>query len=365
MDQLIFLYLSIFPAGKILGNLSDFIIIFISIIFIFENKKFKLNNFSIVCIFSLIFSLIFFKITELNIGILYLIRFLSYLIFSEVIYERFGKNKKDINYIFNKLIIVGIFIAIFGWIQYFLLPDLRFLRNFGWDDHYFRLVSTFLDPAFTGIILVLTEILIIVKTLKNKTKLNYLLNIFLILTILFTYSRSSYLALFFAIIFLFIKFREKFLLGILILFILLIPFLPKEPSEGTNLARTYSINQKFINYQESITLIEKSPVFGIGFDNLCIAKNKFLNSDNPKSHTCSGLDNSILFIVATTGIVGLIIFIQFIYKIIINTKLDLIGWGLMASFIAIFTHGMFTETFFYNFILGWLAILVGITRSKD
>lgn len=366
MEGLIFLYLAIFPFGKLVGNISDAIVLFLSVIFIFKIRKLKIDNFIVVCLFSILFSLSFFNLPDIFTGILYLVRFISYVILSRIVYQQFAKEKKKKILIFNSLVVVGVFIAIFGWIQYFILPDLRFLKSIGWDDHYLRLVSTFLDPAFTGIILVLTEILVLIKTIQNKVKFNFLLNIFLIITILFTYSRSSFIALTVVLIYLFLKFKDKFIFLLLGLFLILIPLLPKENSEGTNLARTYSINQKIVNYDQSLKLIQKSPIFGIGFDNLCIAKQKFLDEQNTQSHTCSGLDNSILFIVATTGITGLIVFIDAVLRIVKNTKKDRTGTTLFASLVAVFIHGMFTNTFFYSFVMGWIAILIGITREvKD
>lgn len=362
MDGLIFLYFTIFPFGKLLGVIPDLVVLLISILFILGKRKFRLNSLLVVFIFSLLFSLSFFKISQIVVGFSYLIRFIGYFIFIDVIHERFGMKKGRRDLIFNSLIIVGTFVAIFGWIQYFVFPDLRILKTIGWDDHYFRLASTFLDPAFTGIILVLAEVLVIIKTLTKRSTFNYLLNFFFIITILFTYSRASYLALLFALMFLILKFKEKFLVILMLLFLALIPFLPRAQSEGTDLARTYSVGQKFINYQESVGLIKISPLFGLGFDNLCIAKQKFLNNENISSHTCSGLDNSVLFIIATTGLAGLIVFIWEIYKIIKETKMNIYAWGLFASFIAIFVHGMFTNTFFYSFVMGWMGALIGITR---
>lgn len=363
MVGLIFAYISLFPFGKLTLFLPDLIVGFLSILLLRKGVK-KINNFILICLFSLIFSLSIFNISQIFVGFLYFLRFVSYVLFSQIVYQKFGKTNEKRKLIINSLIVVGIFVAIFGWIQYLIFPDLRALKTLGWDDHYFRLVSTFLDPAFTGIILVLTEILVLIKTVVKKSSVNYLLNIFLILTILFTYSRSSYLALFFAFAFLLWKFREKFIVILGIMFVVLIFVLPKAPSEGTNLLRTYSVGQKFINYEESFRLIKKSPLFGIGFDNLCISKLKFLGEENVQSHTCSGLDNSILYIVATTGIIGLIIFIDWILRIVKNTRVDIYGTALFASIMAVFVHGMFTNTFFYNFILGWMAILIGVTRSR-
>src|SRR5260221_8499217 len=111
MDVLIFFYISIFPFGKLLGNISDLIVILISLYAFWSCRRFKVNKFILVCIFSLIFSLSFFKFTQLFTGILYLIRFVSYVFFAKVVYERFGRTEKRRKLIFNSLIISGIFIA--------------------------------------------------------------------------------------------------------------------------------------------------------------------------------------------------------------------------------------------------------------
>ncbi len=352
MDFLIYFYLAIFPFGKTLGNLSDVIIIFICLWAFVKGYKFKTNNFILICVFSLLFSLSFFKLPQILVGIMYLVRLISYVFFAQILKARFGNSKIKREFLFNALIAIGFFIAFFGWIQYLFFPDLRALKVFGWDDHYYRLVSTFLDPAFTGIFLVLAEILVVLKTIKKNTRVNISLNIIFVFTILFTYSRASYLALLFSFAFLFLKYKKKAILFLSILFIFLMPILPKPGGQGVNLARTYSIIDRFDNYRESILLIKKSPVFGIGFNNVCIA-----TARNSSSHSCSGLDNGLLFITATTGVVGLIVFIQTIFRLIRNTRKDIYGTAIMVSLMAIFVHGMFTATFFYSFVMGWVGIL--------
>lgn len=350
MDRLIFFYLVLFPFGKLTGILPDLVIF---IIFIVSYKDYKANKFLLIAIFSLVFSLSFFNFSQIFVGALYLFRLIIYFSLINIVY-------KDKKIIFNSLIVVGFFVAVFGYFQYLFFPDLTSLRSLGWDDHYYRLVSSFLDPAFTGIILLLTQILLVVKILKEKNNKLYYLILFVLIAILLTFSRSTYIAFFVSNIILFLKFRQKFILGFILLFILLIPFLPKPAGEGVNLLRTYSINQKIINYDKSFEIINESPVFGIGFNNICL-----VNNSDYESHACSGLDNSILFILATMGIVGLVIFIDFVIRIIKKTKMDYVGWGLVVSLIAVFIHGMFTNTFFYNFVLGWIFILISITRAKD
>src|SRR5258708_37344151 len=216
VNGLIILYLILFPFGKLLGVIPDVIIFLFFLLNLIRRRNFIPKgqaSLIIACAFSLLFSLSFFKLPQIFVGILYLVRLVAYFSLTQIKF----KNKK---FIFNSLIIVGVFIAIFGWIQYFFFPDLRALKMLGWDDHYFRLVSNFFDPAFTGILLVLAEILIFIKTVKSETRLNYFLNIFLIITVLFTYSRAIYLALFFAFLFLFWNFKYVLILFLSVLFIL-------------------------------------------------------------------------------------------------------------------------------------------------
>lgn len=375
MDSLIFLYLLLFPFGQLLKvkfiNLTDVIVLLAALLFVLKGK-FKLEyffkyfiDFLVIAIFSLIFSLNFFSIDKILIGALYFLRFVSYILFGQIVVRHFGRNSKGKKLIFNSLIVVGVTFAIFGWVQYLIFPDLTALKALNWDDHYFRLTGTFLDPAFIGILLTLTEILVMVKTIKTKNKINYFLIIFLLVTILFTYSRASYLAFLFSGAYLLIKFRQKFVGFSLLLFLVLIPLLPRPAGEGVNLTRTFSINNRFINYEEGMSLFLKSPLFGLGFDNICAAKSKFLSFKDLTSHSCSGLDNGILFILVTTGIIGMASFTRAINALVLDTEVNIYGKGLMASMIAIFVHGMFTNTFFYNFVLGWIFLLAAITRKKS
>ncbi len=375
MDTLIFTYLAIFPLGQLLKykifNLTDIVVGIICLVFFFYKKRnltpipnyFK--NFFVVLLFSLVFSTIFFPPEVVLRGSLYALRFFSYVIFSQVIWMRFSGTLKKKKLILGSLLVVGIFVAILGWLQYFIYPDLRELKDLGWDDHYFRLASTFLDPAFTGIILVLTEILVLVKTAGKKSLTNILLNIFLITTIAFTYSRSSYIALLGSILIVFLKYKKKFLIYLGLFFLLIIPILPRPAGEGVNLTRTYSVNEKFKNYKESIVLFSKSPIFGIGFDNVCAGRQKFLNDTNSASHACSGLDNSLFFLLVTTGIAGTTVFLFCIKSIISQTSKDEMGFALLVILAAVLVHGSFTNTFFYSFVLGWIAILIGVTRKRD
>src|SRR3989338_6680935 len=46
----------------------------------------------------------------------------------------------------------GFFVGL-GLGQYIFLPDTRFLLSYGWDEHYWRLIGTVLDPNYMGVMM--------------------------------------------------------------------------------------------------------------------------------------------------------------------------------------------------------------------
>jgi hypothetical protein len=80
-------------------------------------------------------------------------------------------------------------------LQYVFLPDTRFLRVLGWDDHYYRLIGTLLDPNFTGLSLIVTGCYLwSVAHWWPKALLQWL-TLALLVAVALTFSRASYAAL--------------------------------------------------------------------------------------------------------------------------------------------------------------------------
>ena len=109
-----------------------------------------------------------------------------------------------------------------------------------------------------------------------------------------------------------IKKRIKWFVVLIIALGIMIFLLPRPSSEGVKLERAFSILLRLKNYKETIVIWQNSPLFGVGYNNLCFARNKFIGEANYLSHSCSGSDSSILALIATTGILGFIFFIEFI-----------------------------------------------------
>jgi O-antigen ligase len=263
------------------------------------------------------------------------------------------------------LLISGLVFSSFGLLQYLIFPDLRELKWLGWDDHYYRLTGTLLDPGFTGIILALTTLLALGIKLQPKLKI---LSVTLpTAALLLTYSRASYIAFLVGLVVFALmgKKLKKGLVAVLI-FLAVLFLLPQAESEGTNLLRVYSLFQRMETWQQGILIIRNNPVFGVGFNLLRYAKLRYglLGEDWQTSHSASGLDNSYLFVLATTGVVGFIFCLNLFYrlvKIIVKNKKAQTGisTSTLASLSAVAVHAIFNNTLFYPWVIIWIWYLIG------
>lgn len=320
----------------------------------------SMTAFLTVCVFSLIFSTTLFGLGGVIKGIFYLIRLTSYLFFFVALFNVIkGKEAKDT--IYNLLIAVSAISGIFGWIQYFRFPDLRSLFYIGWDDHLYRLIGTFLDPGFTSIILVFGFILSLARYLEEKKKRFLALLIFFLVTVVFTYARAAYLALLGATYLISkVKKNWRVLLTVFLASSLIILVLPRPEGYGVKLERTHSIYAKLVNYWETLTVIQKAPLFGVGFNNMCVAREKFLGDKSTTSHACGGSDSSLLLLLATTGVLGTLAAIKFGYELLKGLRRDPYHLAFLGCCLALIIHSFFVNSLFYPWTMGFMAILWGI-----
>ena len=374
MDKIIlFIYLVLFPFGQLLRasifNASDIVAGLAFIYMLFKkrgtSKVFSpLKDFLFIASFSLLLSVFNFKSLDLAVGVLYLTRVVLYFYFFKYVLSLIKENIKLREVILNSLIAVSFATALFGWLQYFIYPDLTSLRYLGWDDHLFRLVGTFLDPGFTSLIIVFGGILSMFSFIKTNKMKFLLLTLFFILSLAFTYARAGYVA--FALsLFAIGMITKRMRLGISLFIILLgiIYFLPRPLGEGVNLARMYSVSLRVENYKDTLDIFKESPVFGVGFNNICLAKKVYLGRGDLESHSCSGSDSSLLLILATTGIVGLMVFAGSIIRIIRLLPKSYYSNVFLVLLVAVFAHSLFVNSLFYPWIMGYLAISASLVEE--
>jgi len=271
--------------------------------------------------------------------IFYLIRLtclLSFFIFPPTINQKFKK-------LFYLSILANI---IFGLIQYFIWPDFTYFDIANWDPHLYRLVSTYFDPTFTGLIYL---IFLIKVFLDKKIPYRRLILVMAYIALALTYSRSTLLSLVFT--FGYISWKNKkisIFLSTLLLILLTIFLLPRQPGEGTKLERTSSIKAKIENYQEGLNLFKQHPVLGIGYNNIPF----FKKTTNQFSHANGGFDSSLLTIFISTGIIGGTLFMIGLKKVFIKSNLTI-----QSCLIGIFIHSLFANSLLYPWTLLALAFI--------
>lgn len=226
--------------------------------------------------------------------------------------------------------------VVLGLLQYFFLPDTRFLKYFGFDDHYFRLIGTLFDPNFSG--LVLAQItLISFSSLKKKYKIFSLIPL---IAVILTFSRASYLSLLISFLYLNWKQKTKMFFLVLILIPILIFLAPKPFGEGVNLWRTFSITSRLVNQRQALAIFVQKPFLGWGFNAL------------------DRITNSYLYVLATTGIIGISAFIYFLSRLWIMSRHSRL---FIAILISCLIHSCFNNSFFFLwetvFLMGSLALL--------
>ena len=158
-----------------------------------------------------------------------------------------------------------------------------------------------------------------------------------------TYSRSTYLTFLLAFTFIALHFKKFkiFLISFLIITSTIF-ILPRQNGEGTKLERTSSIKAKIENYQEGWQTFTKSPLIGLGYNNLPFIR----EIKNPSSHANSGFDGSIMTLLTTTGILGTTIFLFGLKKL--YSKSDLIKKTFLIS---ILFHSFFANSLLYPWVL--------------
>ncbi|MBI2036185.1 O-antigen ligase family protein [Candidatus Microgenomates bacterium] len=307
---------------------------------------------------------------------LYLVRWIFYagLYFVASDFDKSFRNK--ISYGF---VAVGFVTILLGFVQYFLYSNLRNLYYAGWDEHLYRLFSSFLDPNFAGGIFVLVFILAlslfyqgVLSNTPPRWKRSYtsvilvMIAVVSFIALLLTYSRGSFLAFISGtLVFLLLTGRKKIIVFFLAVFIGGIILLPKSlAGEGVKLLRTASIEERLKSMEHAVAIFKDSPVFGVGFNTYRYAQKDygFLPEDNWQVvHSGAGTDNSFLFVLATTGVVGFAAYLYFWVRVLREVR----GSPMMvASIVGIFVHSFFVNSLFYPQILEWLWILLAISTVR-
>lgn len=287
----------------------------------------------------------------------YIIRLLVYGSLLPLLYEAIRNKSISNSYLLNTLIAVSSGIAALGLVQYTLIPDTRFLVWNGWDDHYYRLISTLFDPGFTGILLSIGLLLTLSSAANRKSSWNVALSILFIVSILLTYSRATYVAITVSLCFLGIRKNTKLIIPLIVVSMIAVPFLPRPTGEGVRLERTASIFARIESnrsYMQSLSVAELLVGRGL-YRQLPDATSAIPN------HAVTP-DNSLVFLFGSWGIVGSLLCINVLVRWI--GKYPLSSRSQMVL-LCVGIHSMFHNTLFYPWVVIYLIALLSMEERNN
>lgn len=402
LKSLIILTLISFVVGQVLRlqvvestaavTATDFLVVITDSIFliyaVLSKKQIKLSpqTFLPVIFFTFIvaasntLATLSLDISKVVIASLFLIRFLSYFFVSQIVLNVIKKDK--IVSWFNLILLLGLVFILAGIFQLIFFPDLTPLVAFGWDPHQRRIVSTFLDPNFSGYVYSLifafaTLFFIDYQKLKMKNvQMRYLylgISVLSAIALVLTFSRSSYLA-FLAVAVTIGIFKSKRIFTISLIFLMLAFLLVGQFRERVIGAFMFddTARARVESWQNALTIFTKSPVLGVGFNTyryVQAKENIFEKSSPLGGHSGAGTDSSLLLILATTGAIGFSIYAALLWQVFKVVKKGItkspIKLATFASFLALIVHSQFVNSMLFPQIMLLFWVIVGLSQVHD
>jgi O-antigen ligase len=345
-----------------------------------------LMAFLVVALFSLLFSLITLPFSDVLQGSLYLIRLILYVALFPITFYLI--DRKHYHQLIWWVALSALFVSITGFLQLQFLPDLEVLaKTAGYDPHINRLVGSWLDPNFIGgffafISLILISLGLYEKSIRQKIGL-FVISAILLTAMFLTYSRSAYLAFLVGILVLgLIKGRKLLLVILLIGTIGLASSDRAQERVGELVTSMTSVlfntsenpdptaRLRIQNWEQTIYLISQNPILGHGYNTLPYVKlsEGFVSSE--EIHSASGSDSSLLTVLATTGILGLLPFLLFYFLLLRDSLqswlkkpdalLSGLSLGLFSGLLALLVHCNFVNSLFFPQIMIYLFPLLGL-----
>ena len=369
-------------------TISDIFAVSVDLIFLifalFVKKSLKLppNTFFPAFLFMLsatastILAVNVFKLAEIIISLLFLVRFIIYFFLSIIIYN--VVNKKDVDQWLKIILSVGFLFIGLGLFQFILFPDLSFLTVHGWDPHQQRIVSTLLDPNFSGFVFAAVFAISTSLYLYQQKELQIIsfypfLSAISFIALILTFSRSSYLAFLTAIVTIGVLKSPKLFFAVLFLFAVAFSQIPQVKAR---IVGAFTLDEtskaRIESWQKGLAIFKNNFLFGVGFNTYRYAQVEygFFSPDEPEGgHSGAGSDSSIILVAATTGIVGLFFYLFLLFRILkIFMKRATKGYVHLASlsvFLALLVHSQFVNSLFFPQIMLLLWMILGLVQLYD
>lgn len=309
-------------------------------------------------------------------GALYFIRWLEYAALLLLGFDFFRTQARAAHYL-KVMTIIGVALSVLGFLQLRIYPDFSFMVPQGWDPHVGRLLSTWFDPNFLAGFLALLVTISLAIALSQpvvRAKWWWLAIMIMTVAIVFTFSRSGYVALVVGVgIVTLVRSRALFFIGLIaaIAIILLVPRVNERVVGIRTIDETAKL--RIVSWNNAWEVITDHWWTGVGYNLYRYVQVEYGFLDSTQEHSASGSDSSILTIWVTTGFLGLILYLWLYAAMMwesIKTWRDKnlspvwrgFGLGLLAGLIGLFFHSQFVNSLLYPHIMQavWLFVAMAV-----
>lgn len=295
-------------------------------------------------------------------------------------------HKNNTNVIRPSILFLVSTMVILGYVQLLVYPSLQNISG-GWDPHRFRMVATWLDPNFFGAFLAMTLPYAVCLLLRParvvpasepeskqrgsrvKPRMTWVFSIFILLDILLTRSRSTFVAMFIAaticgILFL-LKVRvvpavkKLASLGAVFIFLCIALAVVLLGNRATNVfIHDPTVSMRLEAYQVVWRkLVEPNSIIGVGYNSYQFAAKNAGIISNFNIHSRAGSDNSIFTLLVTTGVFGTALFLApmliaatFHIRRFLQTQ-QVYSLCFIWATIVLLIHSQFTSSLLYPHLL--------------
>lgn len=318
--------------------------------------------FILVGVVSLIINFFIFKDINFLVSFLYALRYSVYL--TLVGGKKFIPKDEMLGKLLN-LSFITFLIA--GYVQFLYFNDLRSLSSYGWDIHLYRLFSTLFDPNYAGVLYVIILLYFLSRVFEKKYRYSYkelAASFFTGIAIFVTYSRTAIVGITAGLLAVGILKRNVVAIVCTIVVIAVSFTLVSNPKiEGLNPFRSVSSNERIKSVKEAFYIIQKNPIIGSGFNAYRYAQVRYgtRNAHGAfASNADAGTDNSFLFVLATTGVVGFVLYLLSYFYLIKDLALNIRKVGIfpIGIVVSVFSASIFLNVLFFTPILTVFYILI-------
>lgn len=310
---------------------------------------------------------------ELFGGTLYIIRWIEYAALFFITTD-FVRRQSSAWRVVVALVWTGVALSLLGFLQLRIFPDFSFMAPQGWDPHIGRLLSTWFDPNFlAGYLAALISLTLSVALIRGRRGLWWwMATAVMTLAIVLTYSRSGYVALAIGVgLVTMIRSRALLYLGLLGL-VTTILFVPRVQERVIGIRSIDETAQlRIVSWQNALGIIGDHPVFGVGYNLYREAQLQAGILKDPTIHSATGSDSSLLLVMATTGVVGLIAYVWLLLALAreawrtaflkeLSPEWRAVGLGTVASFAALLVHSQFVNGLLYPHLMQFIWMMAAV-----